>query len=90
MNTTQKAVILSATHEAQDGGILNCPQCGKPVTQRSGHKKKFCSDRCRMEYWNSRQDQVAKGLLHRLQKLQSDLPLLWQRSPEILLPVLLR
>lgn len=52
MNTTQKAVILSATHETQDGVILNCPQCGKPVTQRSGHKKKFCSDRCRSAYWN--------------------------------------
>lgn len=66
MNTTQKAVILSATHETQDGVILNCPQCGKPVTQRSGHKKKFCSDRCRMEYWNSHQDQVLRKAYYTL------------------------
>ena len=66
MNTTQKAAILSATHETQDGVILNCPQCGKPVTQRSGHKKKFCSDRCRMEYWNSHQDQVLRKAYYTL------------------------
>ena len=66
MNATQKAVILSATHETQDGGILTCPQCGKPITQRTGHKKKFCSDRCRMDYWNSHQDQVLRKAYYTL------------------------
>ena len=66
MNTTQKAVILSATHETQDGDIPICPQCGKTVIQLIGHKKKFCSDRCRMDYWNSHQDQVLRKAYYTL------------------------
>ena len=60
MNTTQKAIILSATHETQDGGIPICPQCGKTVIQRTGHKKKFCSDRCRTDYWKAHQERVSR------------------------------
>lgn len=31
-----------------------CRQCGKGVEQTPGRKeKKFCSDRCRMQYWNN-------------------------------------
>ena len=34
-------------------GILRCLSCGKPVEQTEGRKaKKFCSDKCRMHYWN--------------------------------------
>ena len=30
-----------------------CRNCGKPVIQYPGRKeKKFCSDRCRMRFWN--------------------------------------
>ena len=30
-----------------------CRFCGMPVPQNEGRKeKKFCSDRCRMSYWN--------------------------------------
>ena len=28
--------------------------------------KKFCSDRCRMEYWNSHQDQVLRKAYYTL------------------------
>ena len=91
MNATQKSVILSATHETQDGDIPICPQCGKTVIQRTGHKKKFCSDRCRMDYWNSHQERVSRKAYYSpvCKKLRSDLPLLQKRTPEILLPVLL-
>lgn len=38
-----------------------CEQCGTQVTQTPGRKhKRFCSDRCRMLWWNSHQDQVKR------------------------------
>lgn len=38
-----------------------CPCCGKVVVQNPGRKqKKFCSDRCRMKWWNSHLDQVER------------------------------
>lgn len=65
-NFTQEAVNQSATNIMHEGSILLCPQCGKLVTQRSGHKKKFCSDRCRMAYWNSHQDQILRRAYYTL------------------------
>ena len=50
MNTTQKAVILSASHEAQDGSIPICPQCGNPL--HSGAVIKRNSARTAAE-WNT-------------------------------------
>ena len=36
-----------------DAGIAVCKNCGKPVRQNPGRKqKKFCSDHCRMKWWN--------------------------------------
>ena len=41
--------------------ILLCKTCGIAVIQTPGRKaKKFCSDRCRMKWWNSHADQVNK------------------------------
>lgn len=38
-----------------------CEQCGTAVPQTPGRKhKRFCSDRCRMLWWNSHQDQVKR------------------------------
>ena len=38
-----------------------CLQCGKPINQTPGRKeKKFCSDKCRMLWWNSHADQVNR------------------------------
>lgn len=38
-----------------------CPNCGKHIKNISGRKpRKFCSDKCRMEWWNSHQDQVKR------------------------------
>lgn len=34
-------------------GTLNCLYCGKPVVQTEKRKaKRFCSDTCRIRYWN--------------------------------------
>ncbi|WP_022761860.1 LIM domain protein [Butyrivibrio sp. AD3002] len=41
--------------------VCACENCGKPVIQNAGRKKKrFCCDRCRNEYWNSHLDQVNR------------------------------
>lgn len=38
-----------------------CLCCGKPVVQVMGRKqKKFCSDKCRMTWWNSHLDKVNR------------------------------
>ena len=48
-------------------GTSVCLQCGKPVKQPGGRKeKKFCSDRCRMAYWNGNQDKVKKQAYYTL------------------------
>lgn len=44
-----------------------CMQCGKPLEQHKGRKeKKFCSDKCRMAFWNSHQDEVNKQAYYTL------------------------
>lgn len=36
-----------------------CSQCKKPLAQRIGAKKKrFCSDKCRMSWWNAHPEAV--------------------------------
>lgn len=38
-----------------------CKSCGKPIVQVPGRKqKKFCSDRCRNQWWNSHLDLVNR------------------------------
>lgn len=38
-----------------------CLCCGIPVEQNSGRKeKKFCSDKCRNQWWNARLDKVNR------------------------------
>lgn len=42
-----------------------CRQCGIPVAQNEGRKeKKFCSDACRMAWWNSHQDTVQRKAVY--------------------------
>ncbi len=38
-----------------------CLCCGNPVEQAAGRKeKKFCSDKCRMHWWNTHRDKVRR------------------------------
>ncbi len=42
-----------------------CKCCGRPVFQPPGRNPKlFCSDRCRMKWWNSHRDVVNKKAYH--------------------------
>lgn len=38
-----------------------CRNCGRPMIQPAGRKEKlFCSDKCRMAWWNTHREQVRK------------------------------
>lgn len=49
----------AALPEERDNGV--CPCCGAEVRQNPGRKvKRFCSDKCRNAWWNSRLEQVDR------------------------------
>ena len=61
---TVKSFLRRNTNTADERACLNC---GKPVKQRQGRKeKKFCSDKCRMAWWNKHQDCVTKQAYYTL------------------------
>lgn len=42
-----------------------CLECGKPVAQVSGRKKKkFCSDECRHKWWNAHPDKITRKAVY--------------------------
>jgi len=44
-----------------------CRQCGSPLTQTNRAKpKRFCSDKCRMAWWNSHPDAVNHKLVRQI------------------------
>lgn len=44
-----------------------CKNCGKPLMQPKGRReKKFCSDSCRMAWWNSHQEDVNRKAYYEL------------------------
>lgn len=48
-----------------------CLTCGIPVVQTPGRKaKKFCSDKCRMKWWNKHQDHVNRKAYYTLTCIQ--------------------
>ena len=54
-------------HPEIQGGLV-CRNCGKAILlQSSGKKiKLFCSDKCRMAWWNNHQDKVNKKAYYNL------------------------
>lgn len=58
-NNLQTANLQSLEKIQQDSAL--CKQCGKPLLQAVKQKpKKFCSDKCRMAWWNSHRDEVIR------------------------------
>ena len=46
-------------------GATACEQCGCPVQQMPGRKRKrFCSDACRTAWWNAHRTQVRQKTMH--------------------------
>ena len=49
------------------GDSRHCQECGRPISQTAGRKpKKFCSDACRMKWWNSHLNLVKRKAIYRL------------------------
>jgi predicted RNA-binding Zn-ribbon protein involved in translation (DUF1610 family) len=44
--------------ETNDGTV--CKYCGKPLQITSKRVKRFCSDKCRMAWWNAHQEYVMR------------------------------
>ena len=53
------------SHDA-DASFEACPQCGaRLINTPHRKKKKFCSDKCRMLWWNSHQDEINRQAYYR-------------------------
>lgn len=65
-NLTGKAAVeASKTRIPADDGKHLCMCCGLFVVQNPGRKeKKFCSDKCRMKWWNKNLDKVKRKAVY--------------------------
>ena len=53
--------------ETEVTGTRTCPQCGSTVEPLTGRReKKFCSDACRMTWWNSHSELVQRKAYYAL------------------------
>lgn len=53
---------VSNTDQTDDG---LCCQCGTPLSHTTGAKKKrFCSDKCRMKWWNAHPEVVKRKAIY--------------------------
>lgn len=56
---------LTAKQMKKNDDTRYCLFCGREVPQILGRKeKKFCSDSCRMRWWNEHQEKVNRKTLH--------------------------
>jgi predicted nucleic acid-binding Zn ribbon protein len=47
-------------HPAEEADLY-CLQCGKAIKQLRGtREKKFCSDKCRLDWWHKHQEQLQR------------------------------
>ncbi len=59
----RRKIKVSKSIETKD--LILCKFCGKIVQQSPKRKlKKFCSDKCRMLWWNQNLDKVNKKAMH--------------------------
>ncbi len=61
-NTVKSYCRRNRLTEDEKKAAINttCLQCGAPVEQNEKRKqKKFCSDKCRMAWWNSHRSEVS-------------------------------
>jgi len=56
---------VSANKGGQGDDLHFCKCCGIPIVQMQGRKeKKFCSDTCRMRWWNSHLNEVKRKAVY--------------------------
>lgn len=56
---TVKSTLRRLGEASADTGF--CKNCGKEIDNSGGHRKAFCCDRCRSEWWNKRRSSLAKA-----------------------------
>ena len=61
VNTVKSYLTRTKADEPVEETVDICPNCGNKLIYIPGHKKKkFCSDKCRMSWWNSHLDKVNR------------------------------
>ena len=61
----RRAAIEPPTAKPIETGVCEC--CGKPIEQIAGHKhRRFCSDSCRMKWWNSHLSLVKRKAVYHI------------------------
>lgn len=57
--------VESPVENTTSTDVHRCRSCGKPITL-TPHKKerKFCSDKCRLEWWNSQPELMKRKTIH--------------------------
>ena len=65
--TSLDSVKPQIKRETELTGTRICPQCGKTVEPLTGRReKKFCSDVCRMAWWNRHSELVRRKAYYSL------------------------
>ena len=63
-----KAKTASGITVTYSGETTSCENCGKIIHQFAKRKpRRFCTDQCRREWWNSHLDQVKRKAYYTLQ-----------------------
>lgn len=71
---------MNATLKAEQEDIEKevfsfCKNCGRSIEQRPSKKpRKFCSDECRITWWNSHMDLVSQKSIHHLECVECRKP----------------
>ena len=61
LNTVKSYIRRHPVTKEPTKVVSGCLHCGAPLIQNTGKKeKKFCSDRCRMAWWNTHPERVNK------------------------------
>ena len=64
-NNTERSYCSRNDLNSGNAKTENCKQCGKTIKRASGRKpKKFCSDACRIRWWNEHQDCVNRKAIY--------------------------
>ena len=64
-NTVRSFCRRNERGENTKAVVFTCKQCGKQIKATTGHKpRKFCSDACRVSWWNSHQECVNRKAIY--------------------------
>ena len=57
---------LSGRQESPEDRLV-CKNCGREIKQTPGRKtRKFCSDKCRVDWWNAHPELVNRGAIYHM------------------------